>query len=133
MKIKYILFLVKLNISSLKGRQLYSMFNVLTHWGRATHICVSNLTIIASDKVLSPARRQAIIWTNAGISLVGPLAINFSDILIEIEIFSFKKMYLQQSSAKWRLLRFGLNVLNEFLAKVTDACMGHYSDMSCPW
>ena len=30
-------------------------------------ICVSNRTIIVSDNGLSPGRRQAIIWTNAGI------------------------------------------------------------------
>ena len=47
--------------------------NVLTHWGRVTHICIDNLTIIGSDNGLSPGRRQAIIWTNAGILLIGPL------------------------------------------------------------
>ena len=60
----------------------------LTHWGRVTHICVRNLTIIGSDNGLSPGRRQAIIWTNAGILLIGPLGTNFSEILIEIHIFS---------------------------------------------
>ena len=45
----------------------------LTHWGRVTHICVSKLTIIGSDNGLSPDRRQAIIWNNAGILLIGPL------------------------------------------------------------
>ena len=44
----------------------------LTHWGRVTHICVSNLTIIGSDNGLSPDWRQAIIWANAGILLIGP-------------------------------------------------------------
>ena len=39
----------------------------LTHWGRVTHICVSKLTTIGSDNGLSPGRRQAIIWSNAGI------------------------------------------------------------------
>ena len=29
----------------------------LTHWGRATHICVGKLTIIGSDNGLSPGRR----------------------------------------------------------------------------
>ena len=43
----------------------------LTHWGRVTHICVSNLTIIGADNGLSPCQRQAIIWTNAGILLIG--------------------------------------------------------------
>ena len=43
-------------------------------------MCVSKLTIIGSDNGLSPGRRQAIIWTNAGIVLIGPLETNFSEI-----------------------------------------------------
>ena len=54
--------------------------NMLTHWGRVTHICVGNLTIIGSDNGLLPGWRQAIIWTNAGILLIGPLGTNFSEI-----------------------------------------------------
>ena len=45
------------------------------------HICVSKQTIIGSDNGLSPGRRQAIIWTNAGILLIGTLGTNFSEIL----------------------------------------------------
>ena len=56
----------------------------LTHWGRVTHICVGNLTIIGSDNGLSPDRRQTIIWTNVGILLNGPLGTNFSEILIKL-------------------------------------------------
>ena len=43
----------------------------LTHWGRVMHICVGNLTIISSDNDLSPGWCLAIIWTNAGILLIG--------------------------------------------------------------
>ena len=43
---------------------------MLTHWGRVTHICVGNPTIIGSDDGLSPGRRQAIIWTNDGWNIV---------------------------------------------------------------
>ena len=57
---------------------------LLTHWGPVTHICVGNLTIIVSDNGLSPDRRQAIIWTNAGILLIRTLGTNFSEILIRI-------------------------------------------------
>ena len=64
-----------------------------------------------SDNGLSPGRRQAIIWTNAGILLIGPLGSNFSEILIEILTFSFKKIHLNMSSAKWRPYCLGLNVL----------------------
>ena len=83
----------------------------LTHWGRVTHICVSELSILGSDNGLSPARRRAIIWTNAGILLIGPLGTNFSEILIEILVFSFKKMRLKVSSAKGWPFCLGLNVL----------------------
>ena len=48
----------------------------LTNWGRVTHICVNKLTVIGSDNGLSPGRRQAIIWTNAGILLIGPFQEN---------------------------------------------------------
>ena len=83
----------------------------LTHGGRVTHICVSKQTIIGSDNGSSPGRRQAIIWTDAGILLIGPLGTNFNEILIEIHTFSFKKMHLKMSSAKWRPFCLGLNVL----------------------
>ena len=85
----------------------------LTHWGRVTHTCVSKLTIISSDNGLSPDRRQAIIWTNAGLLLIGPLGTNFIEILIEILIFSFKKMRLKMSSAKRHPFCLGLNVLTD--------------------
>ena len=76
-----------------------------------THICVSKLTILVSDNGLSPSRCQAIIWTNAGILLIGPLGTNFSEIAIEIDIFSFKKMHLKMSSGNWQPSCLGLNVL----------------------
>ena len=75
------------------------------------HICVSKLTIIGSDNGLLPDRRQAIIWTNAGLLLIGPLGTNFSEILIEILTFPFKKMHLKMSFAKWWPFCLGLNVL----------------------
>ena len=88
---------------------------LLTHWGRVTHICVSKLTIIGSDNGLSPGRHQAIIWINARILLIEPLGTNFSEILIEIKTFSFKKMHLKMSSGKWQPSCLGLNVLNDSL------------------
>ena len=95
---------------ALSWATLISIF--LTHWGRATHICVSILPIIGSDIGLSPGRRQAIIWTNAGLLLIEPLRTKFSEMLIEIYVFSFTKMHLEMSSGKWRPFCLGLNVLN---------------------
>ena len=67
-----------------------------------THVCVGKLTIIGSDNGLLPGRRQTIIWINPAILLIGPFGTNFSDILIEIQTFSFKKIHLKMSFAKWR-------------------------------
>ena len=86
---------------------------VLTHWGWVTHIYVSELPIIGSDNGLSPGRRQAIIWTNAAILLIGPSGTNFSGILIEIHTFSFKKMHSKISSRKWWPFCVSLSVLKE--------------------
>ena len=88
-----------------------SVCGLSTHWGRVTHICVSKITIIGSDNGLSPGRRQAIIWINAGILLIWNLGTNFNEILSEIHTFSFKKMHFEMSSAQWRLFSIGLNVL----------------------
>ena len=77
----------------------WNKLDFLTHWGRVTHICVSKPTTIGSDNGLSPGRRQAIICTNAGIILIGVLGTNFSEILIEIYTFSFKKMHLKKLAA----------------------------------
>ena len=52
-----------------------------------------------------------IIWNNAGILLIRPLGTNSSEILIEIHTFSFKKIDLKMSSAKFRPFGLGLNVL----------------------
>ena len=78
-----------------------------------THICVGKETIIGSDNGLSPGRRQAIIWTNAGILLIGPLGTHFSEISIKILTFSLTKMRLKVSSTKWRPFCLGLNVLRD--------------------
>ena len=98
-------------MSSATCRSFFSRGDALTHWGRATHICISDVTSIGSDDGLSPGRRQAIIWTNAGMLLIGPLGTNFSEISIKILAFSFAKIRLKVSSAKRRPFCLGLNVL----------------------
>ena len=90
----------------------------LTHWGRVTHICISKLTLIGSDNGLSPGRHQAIIWTNAGILLIGPLVTIFREILIKIYSFLYKKMHLKMSSGKWLPFCLGLNVLTHSFQEI---------------
>ena len=88
--------------------QIHYVFNMtsasqeVTHLGRATHICVGKLTIIVLDNDLSPGRRQAITWTDAGLLSIRYLGTNFSEIRIKVPNFSFMKMHLNVSSAKWR-------------------------------
>ena len=72
----------------------------LAHWDRVTHICVGTIANIGSDNGLSPGWCQAIIWTNAGILLIGLLGTNCSGILSKIHTSSFKKMHFKTSSAK---------------------------------
>ena len=95
----------------------------LTYWGQLMHIYVSRITNIGSDNGLSPGRRQAIIWTNVGILLIRTLRTNFSEILSAIHTFSFKKMHLKMSSAKWRPFCLCLIVLKDQCVVTMEAVM----------
>ena len=87
--------------------KMYSKYHLpeaalLTHWGRVTHICVDKLSLVQIMACLLDGAKPLSERTNAGILLIGPLGINFSEIVIEIYIFSFKKMHLKMSYGKWR-------------------------------
>ena len=104
--------------------QKKAITNTLTHWGRMTHICVRDITIIGSNNGLSPERRQAIIWTKAVLLLTGPLGTNFSQIVIKIQMFSFKDMQLKMSSEKcW--LQSRPQCVNETGTKWLSFCRQH--------
>ena len=66
----------------------------LSRSGWVMHICISKLIIIDSDNGSSSRQHQAIIWTNVGMLLIWSSITNFSVILTEIYIFSFKEMHL---------------------------------------
>ena len=67
--------------------------------------------IIGSHNGLSSDQRQAIIWTNARLLFTGPLGTIFSEVWIEIHIFSFKKMCLITLSRKWQPFCLSLTML----------------------
>ena len=95
---------------------------------------LSNTSILNSLRPIDAFRRQTIIWTNDGILLIGPLGTNFSEILTGIQAFSFKKMHMKMSSAKWRPFCLGLNVLN--MHTYSDLALSHafhpaFSRRSC--
>ena len=55
--------------------------------------------------------RQAMIWTNTGILLIVPLGTNFSELLITIHTFLFKRMHVKMLSGKWLPFCLSLDVL----------------------
>ena len=61
-----------------------------------------NWISIGSGNGLSPVHRQAITWTNAGLFSVGLMGTNFSEIQIEIQSFSFRKIHLKLRLPKWQ-------------------------------
>ena len=71
-----------------------------------------NQVSIGSDNDLSPIRRQAIIWTNAGLLSIGHLGTHFNEILIKTKNFSFTIMHLKILSAKWQPFCPGGNELS---------------------
>ena len=99
------------NIWSRLSAKNYTATFPLAHWGRETHICIGNLAIIGSDNGLSPGQRQAIIWTNNGLLLLGSLGTHFNEIWNRIQQISLKKIHLKMSSEKCLPSCLGLNVL----------------------
>ena len=92
-------------------------WTALTHWSRVTDICVSKLTIIGSYNGLLPGRHQAIIWTNAGILLIGPLGTNFSETLIE------KFMQCHSRKCTWKCrLENGSHFVSASMCVKADTC-----------
>ena len=111
-----------------------------------TYICVSKLTIIGPDNGLSPGRCQAIIWTNTGILIIGPLGTNFSENLSGIQTFSFKKMPLKMSSGKLAAILSRPQCVNPvaqiwyntrlaifFPTPWLDLIMSEHNALFCPW
>ena len=96
-----------------------------THWGQMIHIFVGKLTIIGSDNGLPSDWCQAIIWTNAGILLIGPLVTNFSGILIKIHTFSFKKNAFE--NVVWKMAA----ILSPPQCVYTSVLLLHYSQSKC--
>ena len=74
-----------------------SVISFLTYWGRIYASVI--YAIIGSDNGLSPARHQAVIWTNTSKVSIRPEGTYFSEIVFKIQKFSFKEMPLETSSA----------------------------------
>ena len=73
----------------------------LTHHSQCRIYASLNWVIIVPGNGLSPFRRQAITCNNTELLLIGSLGTNFSERRIKLQSFSFIKMHLKMSSAKW--------------------------------
>ena len=81
------------------------VYEGLTHWGWVTHICLLTMPSLAQIMACR------LIWTNVGKLVIGPLGTNISEIIIEIQTFSYKKIHLKMPSGLWRPFCHVLNVL----------------------
>ena len=88
------------------------------------HICVSKLTRIGSDYGLKPDRRQGIIWTNAGILLIGPYQNIFQCNLNRNLYFFIKENTFENVVWKWWPLCQSLNVLSARHNQTSDVDNG---------
>ena len=102
---------VKSHLSWQRNRGVMCVTNIEINSLRLSDTYMSvNWATIVSDNGLLPGQCQPIIWTNAGLLLIGPLGTNFNEISIDIHIFSIKKIHLKMLSAKWHSFCLGLNV-----------------------
>ena len=83
---------------------------------------------IGSALVQIMACRQAITWANTGLLSIGILGRNFSEILIKIQNFSFTKMHLKISSAKWRPFCPGVDELSYHYCRILGC--GHVTKVA---
>ena len=92
----------------------------LPHWGRVTHICVSELCHHCFRWcVLIGAKHFLNQWSD---NVNWSLGTNFSEILIKVCRFSFTKMHFIMSSVKWPFC-LGLKVLTGICAANLDTAI----------
>ena len=91
--IAYSFWFIRLSMQNRFGEHAYLFLHSivsqpLTHWCRWRIYASLNWVTLGSDNGLSPIRRHAIIWTNDGMSLIGPLGTHFKETLIKIHTFT---------------------------------------------
>ena len=86
--------LIKISLVGWGPELLYGVFQM-----ELMLICINDIGHHDSDNSLLPIWYQAIIWTNAGLLLIGLNRIYFNDILFVILMYSFKKIHFKMSMA----------------------------------
>ena len=93
-----------------------------THWAQVTHICVNKLTISGLDNDFSLGRQSHYAGTF--------FLTNFSEILIEIYIFSFRKMHLKSRLEKRQPLRSSEETDDILFENISFVCSHYTIDVS---
>ena len=72
----------------------------VTYQSLVTHICVKNKPIIGWDNGMSPVCYQAIVWTNAGWLIVGPM--EFAELCKQYFVYIFRiEKYIKEPAGKY--------------------------------
>ena len=100
-------------------------WNKLTHQGRKDVYMPINKTITGSENGFAPDRAHAIIWTHAGLSLIGLMKIHFSKIRIETHQFFTQANKLIMPPSQWQPFCLGLNSLNDVTSELKKIYYGH--------
>ena len=89
---------------------------LFTHGGLVMPYGIIELAnIIRWGNSFSPFQDQAITWTDADLSLIGPFGTNFTEIVIKIHwLKSLKEIHSEKLSVKHRPLQSSLSVLTQW-------------------
>ena len=106
------IFIKKMHLKMSSGKSLPFCLglNVLTHWGRVTHICVGTPT-------KTPSHYLNQWWNIVNLNLRNKLKWNIS-----LNSNIFIKLHLKKSSGKWQAFCLGLNVSKNTYIHVTGKC-----------
>ena len=89
--------------------------------------------IDGSDNGSSGDWHQAVIWSNSGILLTGPLGTNINEFCTQLPQFSNKKNKLNMPCAKWLPICLGLSVLMRVISWITTEVSTGLKIHLCSW
>ena len=99
------------------------IFMGLTHWGRLTHLCVSELTIIGSDNGLSPSHYLKQCWIIVNWTLRNKLHWNFkwnSNIFIQENSLEHVVCEIASILSRPQCVNYGVSIVSTFEKVMTN-------------
>ena len=96
--------------------QTFHKTHSLAEAGWSVYVTVI-LATFGLDHGFAPDRAHAVVRSNAGLLLIGPLEINSGEIIIKIRQFHTSNV-IEKASVKWQSFYLGLRVLNGVTSKL---------------